>query len=380
MKTLDIGVLCEIIDNHSGSRAPLEIASHLAALNQKVTIYAYDYKLNRRAKADLKRKNVKVILIKKPNIPFIGKYAGAITLLKILRTRRHQIMTYCAMFPFFLAGILSGTPIVRIYQGTQFDALLERKLPGEKLNLFEKVTNFFANIYIYSIELTTTHFSKGIVAISKYAKKEAEKLYFKKVDRVIYLGTTYLGKSQSGSKPKKKYSFISVSRITPYKGFHLIIKALNKLKTKNINYVIVGSQPKKKYQQYLKKIGYPFVKLVINPPDRELANLYRTSKIYLNADRHQYFGLTLTEAALYGLPTVSFDFAASRELIDDNKSGFIAKNEAQFTKAVEKLLKNPKLMRKMGSNARIKAQKEFTWRNTTINYLSLLNKIVNENK
>jgi len=44
------------------------------------------------------------------------------------------------------------------------------------------------------------------------------------------------------------------------------------------------------------------------------------------------------------------------------------------------LLKNPKLMRKMGSNARIKAQKEFTWRNTTINYLSLLNKIVNENK
>lgn len=373
---MKIAVLTEIISTHSGSRAPLEIAKNLARLNQKVTVYAHAHMLDIRTQRDLQKQNVSVKVFNKPNLPVVGKYIAAIKLLKALRLDKPQIMTYSGTFPFFAAGILSGIPIVRIYQGTQFDAFLERKIPGEITNLTDKLINFTANVYIYIVEFLTTHLSKGLITISEFTRTEAERLYGKKVDQVIYHGTTKL-KNLKNQKYKESFTFIAVSRITPYKGFHLIIKALKKVKTKkNIKLAIAGSQPQKRYLDYLNKLGGKNIKIFLNPSDSELASLYQNSKIYLNADKHLYFGLPIMEAAFSEIPTISFDFAAARELISHGKTGFVAKNEKQFVKFIETLIENPKLAKKMGQNAKQKASHDFTWQKTGRLYKETLEKIL----
>lgn len=373
---MKIGILTEIINSHSGSRAPLEIAKNLARLNQEVTVYAHAHMLDISTEKDLKKHHVKIKVFKKTNLPFVGKYSAALKLLKTLKHDQPQIMTYSGMFPFFAAGVLSGIPIVRIYQGTQFNAFLERKIPGDKESQLDKILNLTANIYIYIVEFLTTHLSKGVVAISDFARIEAERLYRKKVDRVIYHGTTKM-KRKENQNTDKSYTFITVSRITPYKGFHLMIKALKKVRTKkNLKLVIVGSQPQKRYLDYLKKLGGNNLKIFLNPPDSELANLYQNSKIYLNADKYLYFGLPIMEAAFFQIPTVSFDYAAAKELIVHGNTGYVAKNEKEFIKYIDSLLENSALIKTMGKNAQLLASGRFTWQKTGKLYKETLEKIL----
>lgn len=377
MKNLRVAILTEIINYHSGSRAPLEIAKHLAQLNQNVTVYAYDTMLDRNAYQDLKKHGVKMTTFNKPSIPFFGKYLASVNLYKSLLKDKPHIMTFSGTPPFFFAALLTRIPVVRIYQGTQFDAYLEKKVPDQKLTVLDKLINKLANIYIYLVDFASFRLSNAIVAISKYSKIEGENLYKRKVAKVIYHGTSKLIGNPQPKKQTNTINIISVSRLTPYKGFHLIIKALKKVHTAyKIRLIIVGSQPKQKYIRYLKKIGKDSVQLIIDPTDRKLAALYQRAHIYASADRYLYFGLPICEAAQFQIPAVSLNLAAAKEIIVHNKTGFIAESELEFTAYLEKLINNPNLRQKMGQAAQIRTREIFTWEKTAREYLSLFEKIV----
>ena len=311
---MKIAVITEIINYHSGSRAPLEIAKHLAKLKQDVTVYAYDTMLDQNAQRDLLANGVKLTIINKPDAGQLAKIPASFTLIKILRRDKPDIATFSGTPPFFFAAKLSGVPVVRIYQGSQFDAYLEKKSPQEKTSLSDRLLNFAANALIYLIEISSFRLANAVVAISNACAKEGENYYRRKIDKIIYHGTSKLPQMERGKAVSKTTKLISVSRITPYKGFHLILEALKLLRDPT-QLTIAGSQPKAKYLKYLKKIGGNNLKIVIDPSDSQLAKLYSASDIYVNADRYLYFGLPITEAASFGLPTVSFDFAAAKELV-----------------------------------------------------------------
>lgn len=376
---MKIGIITEIINYHSGSRAPLEIAKHLAKLNQDVTVYAYNVMLDNNARRDLIASGVKVAIINKPDIGQISKIPASISLIKMLRHDKPDIATFSGTPPFFFAAKLSGIPVVRIYQGSQFDAYLEKKSPSEKLSLSDKLLNLAANILIYLIEISSYRLANGVVAISKSCAKEGEKYYRRKVDKIIYHGTSKLPRTAKSESSSNTAKLISVSRITPYKGFHLIIEAIKLLKDP-VHLTIAGSQPKPKYIKYLKKIGGNNLKIVIDPTDHELSKLYSSSDIYVNADRYLYFGLPITEAASFGLPSVSFDFAAAKELVIHGKTGFIASSPMEFAARIEKLTKNSKLREKMGQEAKKRAQEFFTWSKAAKEYLTLFKKTISLNE
>lgn len=354
-----IGILTEIINSHSGARAPLEIGRHLALLGNFITIYAYDNDLDKKFKTSLERDGVKITLLTKNNFPVIGKYLTGLALIKILKQDNLDLCTFLGTPPFFLAGRFSGVPIIRIYQGVQFDAFLERKNPHEKITGIDWFVNKIANLIIYCIDLMSFRLSHAVIAISRFSKEEGEYLYRRKVDAIIYHGTTPFPKYQLKKSKRTRLELISVSRLTPYKGFHLIIEALKKTHTnKQIRLTIVGSQPKKKYLQYLKKDGG--IRIVINPSDYILSKLYQAADIYVCADRYLYFGLPIYEAAQFGKAAISLDFAAAKEVIIHGKTGFVAKNTDEMSRYIKILVENPLLRKKLGLNAKIRAS-YFTW-------------------
>lgn len=375
---MKIGILTEIVNFHSGSRAPLEIARHLSLLGNDVTVYAYSHMLDPKAQKSLSVNKVKIKLIEKSKNRFLSKQIAAIALYKKLKQDSPDITTFSGTPPFFIAAKLTNIPIVRIYQGVQFDALLENLLPGQKPTLTQKIANHVANIAIFLIDLMSFRLSSGVVSISKYAAQEGKKLYGRKSNVVIYHGTTFLKIPKSTpKKDNKTVNLISVSRITPYKGFHNIINALEKVKTqKKMKLTIVGSQPKKDYVKYLEKLGKDKLTIVTNPTDAKLAQIYKNSDIYVSADRYLYFGLPICEAGVFNLPTVSLNLAAAVEIVKHAKSGYIANSQEEFTKYLEILINNPSIRFKLAKEAKKQAQEFFSWSKAAKQYEKLFSKII----
>jgi len=374
---MKIAIVVEIINYHSGARAPLEIAKHLAKLNHKITIYACSYDQDHETRNDIIKSGVSIVVLNKVPLPFIGKYITAFSLFGLLKKSSPDVIAYAGSFPFFLSSRLTNIPIVLMYHGAQPNAYLEKKIPDEKITIKDKLINQIANMYIYLVNGILVYLSKEVVAISKFAAKEAESLYRKKVNSVIYLGATSFSSNKQAAKKEKDYiAILSVSRITPYKGFHLIINALKKIKTeKKIIFTIVGSQPKTKYVTYLKKLGGNNIRIIIDPPDQELANLYQNSDIYVTADRYLYFGLPILEAAQFSKPTVSFNFAAASEIIEHGKTGYVAKNPHDFSRYIKKLIEDKALRVRLGKNARDRSD-QFSWEKCAKEWEEVLSKNV----
>lgn len=355
---LNIGVLTEIVSGASGARAPLEIAKHLADLGHLVTVYAYSYFLDKNTQHYLTKNGVIVKLIERPAK---SRYLVVPQMFQRLRMGNHDVLYFSGTPPFFIAGLLTRVPIVRMYQGTQYDAYLEKYLPNQKISLFDAFINYLLNIAIYLIDLFSFRLSTTVVAISQFAKKEGEHLYKRTVTSVIYHGSKKVSEIDIHGSKSTVVQLISVSRLTPYKGFHKIIEALKKMPTvKKWKLTIVGSQPKPNYVHYLKNLDPKNVRLITNLSDADLASQYMKSDIYVTCDRYLYFGLPIFEAAHFGLPTVAFDSAAAKEIVSHYRTGFVAKNESQLISHLTRLIEQPKLRFALGKAAQKRAQ-QFSW-------------------
>src|SRR3990167_2081881 len=378
MRKYKIAILTESISSNSGARAPVEIAKNLANLGHQIEIFADNFQPQKSTIAGLKSKKVKIHLLKKPRNLFSSRLLPNRELVKALKDHDFDFVLLAAFLPFLFSAKLARRKVIKIYMGTQFRAYLENKNPGE-INIFDSLLGKLIDFYIYLSEFTSLHLSNKVVAISKFSGQEATSLYHKKVDKVIYLGGNHL--KITPAKNSQSLNLLTVSRITPYKGFHILIEVLKSLKTnKRVTLTIAGKKEKSNYFRYLKKIAPKNVLFVTNPSDKELANLFQTCNLYLSADRYLFFGFPIVEAAFFAKPTLALNYAAAREIIDRNKTGFLFKNQLEMGNKLKKLIKNPGEIKIAGQKAWQKANKFFTWEKVGHQYDLFLNKIYKNKK
>jgi glycosyltransferase involved in cell wall biosynthesis len=373
---MKVGILAEIASLKSGSRAPIELACALAQ-NKGVSVlfYAYQAQKDKEALLYLKKNKVKVKLIN-ASFSLKGRLKAVFLLWRDLKKEGPDVLSGHATFPFYLAAFLSRIPCLATYYGTQFNILAERKFPDNLTGvekILEKIINFFIRIktkLIFSL-------STKQVAISQYTAQEAAKLYKRKIG-FIYLGTNTL------SLPLRKENFtysssvtlLMVSRFTPYKGFHHLIKIFSFLKKKYpfIKLILAGSLGSLKYVQYLHKIKGAGIQIKINLSERELVKVYQSSDIYLSLDQYLFFGLPLLEAGRFALPQVVMNYAAAPELVVHHKTGFVAENLKEFINYLERLIKDKNLRKRMGQKAQERVN-FFSWEKTSQQYLNNLKKL-----
>lgn len=384
MTKLDIAILTEELNPYSGSRVAIELSRHLARLGDHVTLYAYGQNQDQQIIKSLRKLKVSVVFLAKPQ-GLLSKVMPNKPLKNLLNKSDHQIAISAATLPFFLSAKLANIPVVRIYMGTQFNPYIENKLPDEPLNIFEKIINFWENMAIYLVEATSIILSDHIIAISLYCSKQAQKLYFRKPDIVIYLGGNHLPPTTNYPLPLRESErdstnyplplrLLSVSRITPYKGFHRLIKTVNNF-SNHLDLTIVGVPIKPKYWRYLKKISRKNIHFIENPQDSDLSNLYNACDWLVTADRNLFFGLPIVEAAFFGKPAIAFNYAAATEIIDNGQTGFIIASEQQLKRLLKALITNPKHLAKLGQEAHKKAIDQFLWEKVAQQYHDFLQKI-----
>ncbi len=149
---------------------------------------------------------------------------------------------------------------------------------------------------------------------------------------------------------------LMIARVIKDKGVEEYIKAADKLKDK-ANFLYVGDMYKGNKNAFVpnwgsvKYLGFR----------RDIKELISACDIFVLPSYREGVPRTLLEAASMAKPIVTTDAVGCKEVVEDNKNGFLVpvKDGEKLAKAIEILIYNPKLREKFGKNGRIKAINEF---------------------
>ena len=374
-----IVLLTKIINRKSGSRAPLEIAKGLRSAGNLVTIIADADRIEPAALSDLRRAQIK---IKFSRLHGLGKVPEV---LKLIRSEKPELVSFHATPSYFLAALLAGIPIVLTYYGTQFDPFLEKVFPRHPSPSL-RLLNTMLNLAVRAIEFALLRASQHVLAISRYTQSELKNLYGVKAD-YVYLGAPppmFTKRSPTKHLKPKTYNLspitiLSVSRLTPYKGFHTLIRIFNQLAQSQprLRLTIAGSSPDPKYLRYLKRLQSSKVRLKTDVSDSELIRLYRDADIYATLDRYPFFGMPLAEAASFGIPAVALDACAAAEVVQHGTTGFLAKTPHEFQDYLRRLISDPKLRDTLGRRAKLFSRR-FRWDKLAASYSSTFRDVLTQ--
>ncbi|HKZ34684.1 MAG TPA: glycosyltransferase family 4 protein [Patescibacteria group bacterium] len=359
------GILSSVCNSHSGARAPIELGISLAKRGHSVALFVIDKDKDDTTFQYLIQHGIEIIFLPYPTFPF-GNIRVIFRIARLIKEKRLEILTSHTIPTYHLGGVLSGRPIIMTYHGSQFDAIYERILPYETPSLKLHFFNFLANVYIYVRMALMIWTSKKIVSISTYTQKELLRLYFRMSSIIHWSATPHyfqdlLPSSTFYKKQKGEVLLLSISRITPYKGFHTIIDTFQRIAPKNATLLIVGSLPVQPYLAFLRKRMGKKVKIFLDPSDTELVSLYQTCDLYVTCDRYLFFGMPVLEAAAFGIPAIAMDYAAAREMVRDKKTGYIVRSEKELAEKMFELIKHAKKRKAFGEHAKVFAQTRFGW-------------------
>ncbi len=374
---MNIALVTHEISTHSGSRSAIELAVRFARLGHPTYLYAYSRNSEQLTKNLIEKSGVTIFFLSRPQHIWqfpIWVYQTS----NLIANRNHQIISVHASLILNLAVYFSRLPYVTTYYGSQWSPLSERPWPESII----KFLNPLANLIIWIQTFITLHLTSHIVTISRYCQTELLHFY-KTRSQVIYLaGDSYFfTKNHKSPIANSQYSvtkLLSVSRITPYKNFHLLINCLKNIPSRpRWELIVAGSQPVPSYLQQLRNLsqGLP-VKFIINPSDRFLTHLYDQTNLYLSADKYLFFGLPVAEASYHSIPSILFNYSAASELVNHRQTGYIANNSHQFSSYLIKLINNHGLTKHLGINAKRLSDKKFNWTLTSKEYLKTFRQII----
>jgi len=115
--------------------------------------------------------------------------------------------------------------------------------------------------------------------------------------------------------------------------------------------------------KYVKWIGY----------QKDMVSVYKNSDIVVLPSYREGMPRTLIEACAMGRPIITTDAIGCRECVDEGINGFkvAVKSSEQLARAIEKLILNPVLIRKMGKASRTKAEAEFDVNNVVDKHMNI---------
>jgi len=216
--------------------------------------------------------------------------------------------------------------------------------------------------------------SDKIIAVSKADKEDIVDCYG--IDRnrieVIPNGVDIekYGKREDPSVLRKygikKPYVLFLGRLSRQKGVFETVKASDSL-PKEVKLVLVTGKADEKglEKELAKEVGRRGNILWVNKmlTEEETVALYSDAEVFVSPSVYEPFGIMNLEAMACGLPVVSTKVGGIKDVVLDGETGILISPESavEVAEAVNKLLGDPQLAKRMGEKGRERVEKEFSW-------------------
>ena len=221
------------------------------------------------------------------------------------------------------------------------------------------------------------YFRTKIIAISKTTRADLGKIGFKnKQIEIVYSGVEK--NINDKSNPIKKFSkptIIYLGRIKKYKRIDLLIKIMPQIldKVSNTRLIIAGWGTEAPFiiDSIMKGKTHRHIDILGQVSERKKKRLLSRSWIFINPSVGEGWSIAVIEANLYGTPAISFNVTGLSESIQNDKTGFLVKDEDELINKICLLLNDDEKRKSLSKNA-IKWAKRYSWDDSAQKSISLL--------
>ncbi len=152
------------------------------------------------------------------------------------------------------------------------------------------------------------------------------------------------------------------ARLVPEKGVADVIRAVGLLADPRIHLVIAGYGPERDNLETLGQQLLPAGHVHFLGQMQDPGPLYASANVFALATQAESFGIVFVEAAFYGVPSVGTTAGAVPEAVLDGETGLLVapQDPAAMARALRRLRDDSELRRRLGENARQRANDEFS--------------------
>ncbi|MFN3254668.1 MAG: glycosyltransferase family 4 protein [Ilumatobacter sp.] len=166
---------------------------------------------------------------------------------------------------------------------------------------------------------------------------------------------------------------VGISRLVPRKGFDTAIRAVNRIKHRRPDLLLViggAGREADRLRRLADELDAP-VRFTGRIPHDDLPKLYGCADLYTMLCRNRWggleqegFGIVFIEAAACGIPQVAGDSGGAAEAVADGETGIVIRdpeNVQEVADAYEALLDDDDLRRRMGVRSRERVETDFAY-------------------
>lgn len=224
---------------------------------------------------------------------------------------------------------------------------------------------------------------ENVVAVTK-SKLATEFLKEKGFRQVITAGvginadnfgeSNITGQSESGHQEntdgsKSSKNLLYVGKIEERRNVYFLVDVFRELHHRDSErkLTLIGSGEKEYQERFLQEIRSELeqgsIQYVEKATQKELAEYYKQSSLFLFTSNYEIFGMVLLEAMYFGIPAISSRNGGSTTLIENGFNGYVMDgfDKSKWTERVEGMLCDPEKLTQLGIHAQQTIREHFTW-------------------
>ena len=186
------------------------------------------------------------------------------------------------------------------------------------------------------------------------------------------------------SLPDDGKIILAVCRLAHEKNLEMLIRAFNKIDSKDAYLVLVGDGPERSYLEQLVKRLNLINKTRFVGARNDVKRFYSIADVFVLPSTYEGFGQVFLEAMASEVPCIGLrsDYpniiVACDEIIRDGRTGYLSDPYSIYDLAekIEKIISDDDLRDKLGMESRKVCEKEYTWEKCVESLLELSQKIL----
>lgn len=161
--------------------------------------------------------------------------------------------------------------------------------------------------------------------------------------------------------PPDRFTPCYVGAAGPDKGAYYLLQAWNKLAMQEPELVIAG-QGSQQLKELAMRIPSNGARYKVLGYVKDVSTVYDSSSVLIAPSVSEGFNLEVLEMMAHGRPVIVSSGAGASELVEDGVEGFVVppRDVGQLMRRIQDLHDDPDEIKRMGNNARKKAEK-YTW-------------------